>query len=155
MAHWLTRWDTRTGGSIRARTFENRGAQHPPQQHCGVLAVGGFPQDTKTGLILVKLRAIFGRELGVKARWRLETWDQWKGELQLDRGTSVHRGDLVQGWEEDCAALWNDAGDEANLCAQEKQAVSLGVHSLFILSQNVSCVQVLVKALKAFCKIPM
>ena len=30
-----------------------------------------------------------------------------------------------------------------------------GVHSLFILSQNVSCVQVLVEALKAFCTFPV
>ena len=67
----------------------------------------------------------------------------------------VHRGDLVQGREEDCAALWNDAGDEANLCAQEKQAVSLRVHSLFIFSWNVSCVLALVEALKAFCKFPL
>ena len=88
-------------------------------------------------MILEKLRAIFGQELGVKAWWVAGNVDQWKGELQLDRGTSVHGGDLVQGREEDRAALWKDARDEANLCAQEKQAVSLRVHSLLILSERV------------------
>ena len=52
----------------------------------------------------------------------------------------VFTRELIQCWQEDFAALWNDAEDEAYLREQERQAASLGIHPFFLLSWNVACV---------------
>ena len=52
----------------------------------------------------------------------------------------VYTGEYIQSWDEDFAALWTDAMNEANLREKEKQAASLGAHSSFPLSWNVACV---------------
>ena len=50
---------------------------------------------------------------------------------RTDRTSSglAFTGQVIQGWDEDLATLWNDAMDEANLLERERQAASLGAHS--------------------------
>ena len=100
--------------------------------------------------------------VGVK---RLRTEDR---TITIHRRTNnssselVYTGELIQGWNEDFAALWFEATDEANLREKVLQVASGGAR-FYLLSWNVACIPAgppltkhgaCSKPAKSVCKIP-